>query len=320
MSGAQKPVQITTQGDHLKQKSSGETHFEEAYTPATAPTAPVKLGSRDYGHDLFDTPFLRNLKAALAGFELPPATRPKPVSKVLPDGDVRLTPTLNLPGREAWRTNLQNLVVSAGAKHDKPTAYFLAGPMGVGKIAAMNRLYAQGVVPSDVVRADSDYLHAMVPEASQLEALGDNRFNDVVHEEASQIGRAAYFQAVSEKRDVLYNSQFSTPDTLTRIQKAKDGGFKRVVIAMVSPVEVAKGRAGGGGMFFSEKMLVEAHRDFAANFDGVVKSSDELVLLMNTGTKLELIASGKGGSLTVTNDRLYQQFRAQKDLKTEGLT
>lgn len=49
--------------------------------------------------------------------------------------------------------------------------------------------------------------------------------------------------------------------------------------------------------------------------DAVVpKSSDELVLLMNSG-KVEVIAQAMNGELTVKDQAAYQSFRALKDLK-----
>jgi predicted ABC-type ATPase len=218
------------------------------------------------------------------------------------------------PGAQSCRAKLQALIVSAGQVQSKPTAYFLAGPMGVGKIALENRFWAEGVIPTAVVKADADYLHALVPEQSELEALGDGRSNDVVHEEASTIGRAAFTQALAEKRDVLHNTMLGSPSQLERLQKAKDAGFKRVVVAVVAPLEVAKQRAGADGAVFPEKALVESHRDFAKNFDEVVKGADELVLLLNTGKAMEVVAQGKNGELQVKNAAAYAQFRAMKDL------
>lgn len=302
--------------DFLQNKSAAESDFQTQFTPGAVRGTPVKLGSKEYDADLWDSPMMRTLKRALSGWELPAAGSGKALGRVLKDDDVRLTPTLNLPGREAWRAKLQALIVSGGQVQAKPTAYFLAGPMGVGKIAFENRMWSQGVIPQAVVKADADYLHALVPEQSELEALGDGRSNDVVHEEASTIGRAAFEQALTEKRDVLHNTMLGSASQLERLTKAKDAGFKRVVMALVAPLEVAKQRAGADGAIFPEKALLESHRDFAKNFDEVVKGADELVLLMNTGKAMEVIAQGKAGELTVKNERAYQAFRAMKDLAT----
>lgn len=301
-------------GDHLKHKTAAETEFQTAFSPGAVREAPVKLGSKEYDADLWDSPMMRTLKRAITGWEVPPAAAGRVLTRVLKDDDPRLVETVKRAGREAWRSSLQQLVVAAGAVQSKPTAYFLAGPMGVGKLALENRFYAEGVFPAAVVKADADYLHALIPEQSELYALGEARAAEVVHEEASTVGRGAFLQALAEKRDVLHNTMLGSATQLERLVKAKAAGFKRVVVALVSSLEVAKGRAGADGAAFPEKVLVESHRDFAKNFDEVVKGSDELVLLMNLGTKLEVVAQGKGGELSVKNERAYAQFRAMKDL------
>ncbi len=297
-------------GDHLKPKTAAESEFQTQFTPGAVRGTPVKLGAKEYDADLWDSPMMRTLKRSITGWAVPPAGGGKPLSEVLKADDLRLVPTDQRPGREAWRSAMQQLVVSAGAVQAKPTAYFLAGPMGVGKIAIANKLYADGVLPSAVVKADADYLHGLVPERSELLALGDGRADGVVHEEASTIGRNAFQQALGEKRDVVHNTMLGSPAQLERLQKAKDAGFKRVVLAIVSSLETARGRAGADGATIPEDVLVGSHRDFAKNFDAVVKGADELVLLFNNGTRLEVIAQGKNGELAVKNPSAYAQFRA----------
>ena len=301
-------------GDHLKPKSAAESEFQTQFTPGAVRGAPVKLGSKEYDADLWDTPMMRTLKRAITGWAVPAAGGGLTLSPVLKADDPRLVPTDQRPGREAWRVSLQSLVVSAGAVQSKPTAYYLAGPMGVGKIAISNRLYAEGALPAAVVKADADYLHGLVPEQSELLALGDGRANDVVHEESSGIARGAFFQALTEKRDVVHNTMLGSSAHLERLDEAKKAGFKNVVIAMVAPLEVARARAGAGGAVVPEPSFTQSHRDFAKNFDGVVKGADDLVLVMNLGTRLEVIAQGKAGELTVKNKAAYDQFRAMQNL------
>lgn len=275
---------------------------------------PVKgpsLSNAGYDGALFEsTPFFRTMRAAVTGWLVPAPAAAKPLSMVLPTNDIRLTPTVDLPGREAWRDNMTKLVTSAGAVQRKPTAFYLAGPMGVGKVAAAARFYETGVFPQQVVRADPDELHNMVPEASVLLSLNDARAMDVVHEEASNIGKAAYRAALNEKRDVVHNSMFGDDASLNRIKDAKSAGFKRSTVALVSTLEVASARATANGAFADLKFLGEAHAQFARNFDKLVAESDELVLVRNTGKALEIIGHAKDGKLTVTNAASYEAFRA----------
>ncbi|MBK7857070.1 MAG: zeta toxin family protein [Archangiaceae bacterium] len=301
-----------SQGDALKHKPLTESEFQTRFTPGAVPGTPVKLGAKEYDEDLWDSPALRGIKRALVSWEIPPAGSGRTLGRVLKDDDPRLVPTFQRPGREGFRAALTRLLVSAGQVQPKPTAFFLAGPLGVGKLAIAQRLYEVGGVPEAVVKADADYLHALVPEQSELLALGEGRASDVVHEEASGIGHAAFAQALADKRDVLHNTMLGSSTQLQRLAAAKAAGFKRVVIAVVSSVEVATERAGADGAVFPEAVLLGSHRDFARGFDEVVKVADELVLLANTGPTLELVAVGRNGQLQVKNEKAYAAFRAQK--------
>lgn len=277
------------------------------------PVRGPSLSNAGYNDALFESsPFLRSMKAAVSGYVMPPAQNAQApqLTKVLALEDPRLKPTIERPGREAWQQVMTKLVVSAGAVQAKPTAYYLAGAMGVGKIALSARLLAQGAIPEQVVRADADALHTMIPEANELLALGEQRAMDVVHEETSLIARSAYAQALAEKRDVVNNSMFGTEHQLSRLKAAKTAGFKRVTVALVSTLDVAKQRASASGNWFDDKLMVEGHRLFARNFEALVKESDELVLVRNTGPALEIIGHARAGQLTVTNQASYDAFRA----------
>ncbi|MBX7099072.1 MAG: zeta toxin family protein [Myxococcaceae bacterium] len=255
------------------------------------------------------------VQSALSGWAVPPAaSSTQHLARVLPDGDPLLRPTDTLPGRELWRERMQSLLLSAGAVKERPTATFLAGPMGVGKIALTGRLEAQGVLPTAVARADADFIHPLVPEYSQLVAAGDGRGGDVVHEEASTIGRTVFERALLEKRDVLHNTMLGSATQLARLDAAQARGFERVVVALVAPLPVAAERAGAGGAWFSPRMLATSARDFAAGFDAVVAKADQLVLVENAGDQMRVIAHGAAGALTVDDPARYQAFRDQANL------
>jgi predicted ABC-type ATPase len=303
------------QGDVLKDKSAKESEFQTRFSPGSVRQAPIKLGAKEYDQALWDSPLLRTLKRALVGWEVPAPAGGQALSRALKDDDPRLRPTIERPSREGWRRAMQAALVHAGVVHAKPKAYFLAGPMGVGKLVVSQRLYAQGALPGAVVKADADYLHELVPELHELTALGEGRAAEVVHEEASAIAQAAFAQALAEKRDVVHSTMLGGETQRARLGAAKAAGFKRVVIALVSRLEVAKARAGAGGAAYSEQVLLESHRDFARGFDEVVKGADELVLLHNIGTRIEVIAQGKSGELSVKNERACTEFRALRELK-----
>lgn len=291
--------------------SAGRSSFESgSVARAEVVTAPgVPAAGELWGG------FSSQVQAALAQWEVPPAaSADQHLAVVLPDGDPLLRPTYTLPGRELWHGRMKDLLLSAGAVKDRPTAYFLAGPMGVGKIALAEKLQVDGVIPGAVARADADFIHPLVPEFSQLVQAGDGRAADVVHEEASAIGRAVLEQAYVEKRDVLHNTMLGSELQLARVDAAQRAGFERVVVALVAPLPVAQERAGAGGAWFSPRMLATSARDFAAGFDAVVAKADRLVLVQNDGARMQVIAHGEAGALTVLDAVRYQAFRDQAQL------
>jgi len=258
-------MQRPDQGDELVPKSPKESAFEKAYAPGAKPGTPLKLGSVDYGADLHDSPLMRTIKRALVGWQLPAA--PPALGRTLKDDDPRLLPTARRPGREAWRKALEELLVSAGAVEARPCLYAC-------EPAVAARLLSERVLPG-VVRADVEHLLTLVPEHSELVALGEGRSAGVVRDEAEAIGAAAFAAALAQKRDVLCGLE------VARLQQAKAAGFRRVVVTLG-----------------------------ARDLDALVKESDELVLL--AGEKLEVLAQAKGGQLLVKNERALQQLRAAK--------
>src|SRR5688572_25547182 len=96
----QSPPRRTGQGDHMRPKTPSESEFQTQFTPGAVRGTPVKLGSKEYDADLWDSPTMRTLKRAITGWELPAAGGGKALGRVLKDDDPRLTPTDQRPGRE----------------------------------------------------------------------------------------------------------------------------------------------------------------------------------------------------------------------------
>ncbi len=270
-------MQRSDQGDELVPKKPEQSEFEKSYAPGTAPHTPVKLGAKEYDADLWDSPLMRTLKRAVAGWPLPPDA-PAP-GRALRDDDPRLAPTARLPGREAWRKALQQLIVSSGAAQAKPAVYAFVGACS----PLIARLVAERVLPAAVARIEFAALLPLIPEHSVLVALGDGRAAEVVRDEAAALATAAYAQALTEKRDVLW-----APASLEGLRQAKQAGFRRVVVAV-------------------------GDRDVARDFDALVKESDELVLFSSAGGRLEVLAQGKAGDVQVRQERPFQQFKAMRE-------
>jgi len=184
-------------------------------------------------------------------------------------------------------------VASVGAVKEKPVAYFVLGAVPLELSA---RFFEQGVLPAEVVRAQGEYLRRLIPEASELEALGDARGGQVVAEEAASVAAAAFALAVQQKRELVHDALAPAP------------GFKRLVFAVACPSRSRRGARS------TRQLRRRARPQLAAGFDAVVKGCDELVLLWFDGARLHVLAQGKAGELTVRDAQRYSQFRAMKDL------
>ncbi|MBL8956353.1 MAG: hypothetical protein JNK82_36605 [Myxococcaceae bacterium] len=247
-------MQRSDQGDELVPKRPSDSEFEKSYAPGTAPHTPLKLGAKEYDGDLWDSPVLRTLKRAVVGWDMP--SSPASPGRVLKDDDVRLAATAGLPGRDAWRKALQQLVVSAGAVESKPTLFGFLGPSR----ALVERLVGARAFPAAVARVEPEFLASLVPEHSVLETLGDERAALVVRAEVEAIAAAAFTQALGEKRDVLV-----APVTAAQLQLARQAGYRRIVLAV------------------GERPA-----------DAVANECDEWVQLAQKGTRLDVVAQKKG--------------------------
>lgn len=247
--------------------------------------------------------FVGRMKAAAAGFRLPAPVMPTPApTRVYADGDPNLIPTFERADRSKVQQALVAQLLSTNLPRpagEQPVAYFLAGGIGVGKIAFANRLYAQEALPSNLVRSDPDSLHSKIPEYAQLTAAGEGRATSIVHEEATLVARQAFKEALENRQDVLLNSMMAQDSSLERLTQAREAGFRVVVVGLVAPVEVAAARVAGSGVIIPADEIAASHAGFQERIDEVSRRSDSFVLLENTGTEVKLLASGSGGRYRV---------------------
>jgi predicted ABC-type ATPase len=240
------------------------------------------------------------------------------MGEVLPSDHPLLAATVDLPNREGLRNALVGELLSGMQNPPmrvRPTAWFNAGGLGVGKVALFARLQEVGAVPrAGLVVSDADQIHGMIPEYKMLVDAGDGRASSVVHEEASLISRAAFGKALEQGLSVMHNSMLSSDSAVERLRQAKRAGHRVVVMLTTASVERSRERAGQGGRYVPLRTLLQSHQGVAARFNTISEIADVVFLLDNNGPRPRLVATSNGGELKVLDADSFDAFMAAHTL------
>lgn len=259
-----------------------------------------------------------------------------PLMQAIPEGEHgRETNLIDTPEREAMRdqwveehfAQAQQRVLGVG---EKPVVWVLAGGGGSGKGTLLNRLQADGAIPTQgAVHIDPDAIKtgdnglSGIPEYGQFIARGDGRAAALVHEESSQVADRVLERAVAGKYDIILDRTLGNPEKgVKQLQALKDAGYKiRLRGVTVDPGEAvirAVERAQKKFRYVPLKELLKAHKGFSNGWDQYAKIADNADLYDNSGAQHKLIATVDRGMKNVLDRPAYTRFVGRKSINEEA--
>jgi predicted ABC-type ATPase len=258
----------------------GKAEFEEMVHRMPRPQKrAVKLAQWRYAKE--------RLEQAL---EALPEMQPTSEKTTLPDGQAR----------EPWREKQMRMVLDEQrpVEHGQaPVAVFMGGGPAAGKTRLLMQMQRLGSVPKNLVMVSADdfkvgtheeYLKGerrislpAIPEYTALIEQGEKRAATVVHRESGDMARKTRAMAIAERRSFAWDGTMAWPaEEIRDIKAAKAAGFKVVLLAVGKDIKQAladaERRFEEKGRWLPEKVLVQAHQEFAANLEAYYDLMDDV--------------------------------------------
>lgn len=252
--------------------------------------------------------------------------------QTLPEGDPLLTPTIDLPGREALREEQIQRILAAAKPVEgrKPIAWVMGGGGGSGKGTVLKALIANGEIPGtgkapSVLHIDPDDVKERIPEFGKFKEAGDSRGAAMVHAESSLIAGEATTRALALKTDIVLDRTLSRQaEGLAEIQALRDAGYEiRLIGVSLDTAEAlrrAEKRAQHSWRYVPPRLLIAAHQGFAAAWDAYAAAVDSARLFDNNeAAPRQVLRTEGGGAFEVSDAAAYNRFRdkAQEVIQSE---
>jgi len=202
----------------------------------------------------------------------------------------RVVPRGTQVPRAKYRAALVAETVAKAPQEETPTVVLTGGGYGAGKTTAIDFLTRTRSIPLHLgALTGVDNFKLVIPEYTLLQRLAEGDASTVVQEEARLLANETFTQMVNEQRSFGWDSSMSNKnDSLARIAYARKHGYKIILVAVFSPIEVAirqaMSRAYQNRRFAHPDFLPNSHRDFRANFGSYVPLLDEVFVFCNDGT------------------------------------
>jgi predicted ABC-type ATPase len=202
----------------------------------------------------------------------------------------------------------------------EPVAYMLGGGPASGKSSIIRS--GNVSIPKNVVTIDSDAIKAKLPEYQAMTAKKDLRAAAFAHEESSYLAKQIQKRGSQGGYNTLLDGTGnSSYDKLkAKVQKMKDSGQKVVARYVSVPTETAlernRVRAKKTGRLPPEGMVRRCHASVSKILPKAFKDGlfDDIELY-DTSDGVVKVASGKGSSIKIHNEKLYASFTAKANEK-----
>lgn len=221
-------------------------------------------------------------------------------------------------------------VLKDGVKRDEGIVYFLGGGPASGKSSAIiNRLKADGTIDKTVPIIDPDHFKHLSDDFKRLSAAGDETAGGYVHEESSDISKAALAQGLERGFNMVYDtSGDNSYEKLERkVKQLRQQGAKvlNARYVFVSDINEAVLRANaraaeqraktGFGRDLPESVLRAYHTNVASVFREAIKNKlfDTAELWSTDGPKPQLaITYDQKSGLKIVDQALWDRFNKVK--------
>jgi predicted ABC-type ATPase len=227
----------------------------------------------------------------------------------------RLAPGFDTPGRRAIHDTIVADAVAGVAPQASPVLFVMAGGSGSGKGFVRARLEATGEIPTrNRVLIDPDEILVRLPEWQPFKDVGDGRAATILHEESSLLAKRIRALAAARRLDVVLDVTLSDAGSARAMfEQFRGAGYAIHLFAVATDAQVsaaqAADRARQSNRWVPWSVLLEAHRDIAAAFEGYARLVDRVSLFENSGEEPRQIAErGAGGGLSVLDEPAYRRW------------
>jgi predicted ABC-type ATPase len=220
--------------------------------------------------------------------------------------------------RLALHMDLLKEKVDSCPTDDAPVAIFTGGGPCSGKSAVVEHL--KEVVSRRLAVLDADKFKEGLPEYREMVGQGDDTAANYVHEESSQLVKAAVARAIRKRVSFVYDSTFSNPDFIRgTIKRLRAEGYKVVIgfadrppeLAYVSEVERAKDT----GRKVDKAVVFEKNATAVATFSQLHSLADEVYVFSTHSPEmkpfLKPVYRRKGHDETILDPKLLAQLHAR---------
>lgn len=216
-------------------------------------------------------------------------------------------------GRRVLHTEIVHDMISVG--NPPPSLVILGGGGGAGK----STIAAQLDLGKTEATINADDVKTRLPDYQKLAEVGDPTAAAYVHEESSVVAKKAQELARERGVGVVLDQVGSNPAKVAaQIQSYVDAGYEDIKAVYVTvPTQVAldraESRAKRSGRAVPTEVLKAAHRDVSNGFEEIARNPalKSVELYDNRGSEPVLIARGGNGTLTVVNQKYYDEFLAK---------
>ena len=221
-----------------------------------------------------------------------------PLFRLLNEGVIPSAASLD---RDLFRNLTMKAVAVATEALREPQIVFAGGGYGSGKTTVLGDLAECGTIP---VRGmvGVDMFKQLIPEFHLIKSVADGRASLTVQKECLRLTKSLFPLLIEKKRSFILDSSMSDhKETSMRIQLARKAGYRLILVAVLTPLEVAirlaMGRAKISRRFPHLGALPESHVLFRQHIMKYIPLFDIVLIFANSGIdgKVHRLAEKKFG-------------------------
>ena len=236
------------------------------------------------------------------------------------------------PERKKEHKRIVTNVVNSCPKPPKgkaPIAILLLGGAASGKSTVVNK-FIKPNAGTDFGTINADDIKESIPEYKSMMGHDVETAAARVHEESSEIGKAATRAVIDQKRNFIYDAVLGNPEKAKKlIADLKSKGYRISLVGVNVDAEAAVDRAesrafgdgkgkGGSGRFVPSKILLGGHKGSSSTFEAIKGLVDNVELYDNNvpfgDTPIKVVDGDK-----VLDQKRYDSFKSKSNIDVDEI-
>lgn len=220
--------------------------------------------------------------------------------------------------REWFRKQLVQIIAANSTKlPGRPQIVFAGGGYGSGKTTILNELAQSGVLPVGAGHhVGVDVFKQLIPEYNLIKAVADGRASLTVQKECQMLANQLFDKLLEAGRSFIWDSSMSDEKaTVERIKKVQALNYETMMIAVLTPLELAQKqameRAFDSRRFPHPTALPQSHHGFRRAFTGYVPYFDEVfIFARETGQGHAMVVAEKAAGtkeLVILDEEVFNR-------------